>query len=270
MTTSIHERSALAQRPFRIRKSLKELVYRPRVQKHRQVSLPLPPLPPHDHTRDEYVYDILYECQRGLLQFDPSPWCDADMRYTPMDPKTYQLPDPTWEWVSKDWMVDMTDDVDEDLKMTYGAGWQYALKFHGAAWHGNYKHFRSFVRRRRWIRLRHRIQPQQNTQQQQQQPETDKSITSVPTRTLVSVDRSEESCSSSHDDIHTREQQLFERMHQCRLDRERWDILQKELSSAGPDFEDLILHKARDYMAIFDFENYKQKFIHASSHFLLS
>lgn len=26
-------------------------------------------------------------------------------------------------------MIDMTEDVDE-------AGWQYALKFHGAAWHG--------------------------------------------------------------------------------------------------------------------------------------
>lgn len=27
-------------------------------------------------------------------------------------------------------MIDMTGDVDE-------AGWQYALKFHGADWHGN-------------------------------------------------------------------------------------------------------------------------------------
>lgn len=27
-------------------------------------------------------------------------------------------------------MIDMTEDVDE-------AGWQYALKFHGAVWHGN-------------------------------------------------------------------------------------------------------------------------------------
>lgn len=56
----------------------------------------------------------------SLLQFDPNPWCDADMqyvdmlqslfvytythpvrsyRYTPMDTTTYQLPDPTWQWV---------------------------------------------------------------------------------------------------------------------------------------------------------------------------
>jgi hypothetical protein len=32
--------------------------------------------------------------------------------------------------VSKDWMIDMTEDVDE-------AGWQYAIKFNGADWHGN-------------------------------------------------------------------------------------------------------------------------------------
>lgn len=46
-----------------------------------------------------------------------------------MNIENYQLPDPTWQWVSKDWMIDMTEDVDE-------AGWQYALKFHGAVWHG--------------------------------------------------------------------------------------------------------------------------------------
>lgn len=51
-------------------------------------------------------------------------------RFTPMNIENYQLPDPTWQWVSKDWMIDMTEDVDE-------AGWQYALKFHGAVWHGN-------------------------------------------------------------------------------------------------------------------------------------
>lgn len=104
-----------------------------------------------------------------------------------MNIENYQLPDPTWQWVSKDWMIDMTEDVDE-------AGWQYALKFHGAVWHGNrnilkigndrlilinnhkkgnYKHFRSFVRRRRWIRLRHRPLKSQQHQQQQQQQQTE-------------------------------------------------------------------------------------------------
>ncbi|KAI9487626.1 MAG: hypothetical protein EXX96DRAFT_473404 [Benjaminiella poitrasii] len=89
------------QRPFRIRKSLRELVHKPRIQKLQKNAVALPPLPIHDSEDVEYAYDVLYECQRGLLQFDPNPWCDADMRFTPMNIDTYQLPDPTWEWVRK-------------------------------------------------------------------------------------------------------------------------------------------------------------------------
>lgn len=37
----------------------------------------------------------------SLLQFDPNPWCDADMKFTPMNTGNYQLPDPTWQWVKK-------------------------------------------------------------------------------------------------------------------------------------------------------------------------
>ncbi|KAI9304301.1 hypothetical protein BJ944DRAFT_163827 [Cunninghamella echinulata] len=88
----------LSQRSFRIRKSLRDLANKPRIHKRKQ-SLPLPSLPSHLNDKDDYTYDILYECQRGLLQFDPNQWCDAYMKYTPMTPATYQLPDPTWEWV---------------------------------------------------------------------------------------------------------------------------------------------------------------------------
>ncbi|KAI8987522.1 hypothetical protein BDF20DRAFT_813531 [Mycotypha africana] len=90
------------ERPFRIRKSLRELMHKP---KHyirnslRNASVKLPPLPAHDPHEEEFAYDVLYECERGLLQFDPNPWCDANMSFTPMDIKNYQLPDPTWEWV---------------------------------------------------------------------------------------------------------------------------------------------------------------------------
>ncbi|SAL95138.1 hypothetical protein [Absidia glauca] len=58
----------LAQRSFHIRKSLKDLAHRPRInhrQKHNPLTLPLPSLPPHLSAKDNYVYDILYECQRG-------------------------------------------------------------------------------------------------------------------------------------------------------------------------------------------------------------
>ncbi|ORZ15718.1 hypothetical protein BCR42DRAFT_415774 [Absidia repens] len=234
----------LTQKSFHIRKSLKDLAHRPRLNKRKQhlpnLCLPLPSLPSHLNAKDNYVYDILYECQRGswlvgyssktLLQFDPNPWCDAYMKYTPMNPTTYQLPDPTWEWVSKEWMVDMTEDVDE-------AGWQYSVKFHGAVWHGNYKHFRSFVRRRRWIRLRHRGQQQQKDQSGESKNQGD----IVKTRQLVKIDGDDD------DDDNTKQQQqqlaessksmnetdLLNSLKNCRLDRERRSVFDSLLSSSS-------------------------------------
>ncbi|KAL0083716.1 hypothetical protein J3Q64DRAFT_1679675 [Phycomyces blakesleeanus] len=151
MTASISIRGENHQRAFHVKKPLKDFIHKPKQHPNSGPSLPLPSLPSHDRTKEEYVYDVLYECQRGswivgfssktLLQFDPDPWCDKDMRFTPMNIKTYQLPDPTWEWVKKiqkrifrlhmyvhnlndanglfvgqvhkQWMVDMTEDVDE-------------------------------------------------------------------------------------------------------------------------------------------------------------
>lgn len=54
----------LSQRSFRIRKSLRDLANKPRIHKRKQ-SLPLPSLPSHLNDKDDYTYDILYECQRG-------------------------------------------------------------------------------------------------------------------------------------------------------------------------------------------------------------
>ncbi|KAI8642468.1 hypothetical protein BD408DRAFT_416572 [Parasitella parasitica] len=244
-------------RPFRIRKSLRELVHKPRISKSSSnPCISLPPFPDHDRKCQEYAYDVLYECQRGslavgyssktLLQFDPNPWCDADMRFTPMNIENYQLPDPTWQWVSKDWMIDMTEDVDE-------AGWQYALKFHGAVWHGNYKHFRSFVRRRRWIRLRHRLlnnrQLQQQQQQQQQQKEQQLSLL---------VDLNDPAPSAS---IASSDKDFVEKLRKCRLDRERLALLSGAIKSTLPGLEDQLLEKAVDYMDTFDYDDSKFKFL---------
>ncbi|CAO3643888.1 unnamed protein product [Mucor hiemalis] len=240
------------QRPFKIRKSLRELVHKPRIPKSQRFSITLPPLPPHDPKTDEYAYNVLYECQRGslavgyssktLLQFDPNPWCDADMRFTPMDIENYQLPDPTWEWISKDWMIDMTEDVDE-------AGWQYALKFHGASWHGNYKHFRSFVRRRRWIRLRHRSIGQSIVEEEPQSP--------VKTRTLVDVDVDEPSGSADS----FKHENIMEKLQKCRLDRERMSVLTDAIKSTLPGLENQLLEKAVDYMELFDYDDTMYKFL---------
>lgn len=107
--------------------------------------------------------DILYENQRGwfffgvpwyshssLLNFDPSAWMTQDRRDSAYNITNAQLPDPSWEWVWRTWYVDMSGDVDEQ-------GWQYSLSFKSSQWHGTHPWFHSFVRRRRWVRLRAKI-----------------------------------------------------------------------------------------------------------------
>ncbi|KAJ2799133.1 hypothetical protein H4R20_004551, partial [Coemansia guatemalensis] len=80
---------------------------------------------------------------------DPAPWSDATMRLTVANVHSFQVPDPSWEWVSPRWLIDMTLDVDED-------GWQYSSRFASTSWHAQHSASRSFVRRRRWLRLRRR------------------------------------------------------------------------------------------------------------------
>ena len=113
--------------------------------------------PPSEDT----VIDVLYENQRGawfcglplfssasLLNFDPAAWCNAHYKSSPVNITNAQTPDPTWQWVWPTWYVDMSRDVDEE-------GWEYSLGFRkGLAWHGTHPWFHSFVRRRRWLRMR--------------------------------------------------------------------------------------------------------------------
>lgn len=107
--------------------------------------------------------DILYENQRGwfffgipryshssLLNFDPSAWMTQDKRASAVNITNAQVPDPSWEWAWRTWYVDMSGDVDEQ-------GWQYAFSFSSSQWHGTHPWFHSFVRRRRWVRLRTKI-----------------------------------------------------------------------------------------------------------------
>lgn len=115
---------------------------------------------PDEQTKSTRELDILYENQRGwflfgiplyshgsLLNFDPSAWVTHNLKDSPVNITNAQLPDPSWEWAWPTWYVDMSGDVDEQ-------GWQYSLSFSSSAWHGNHPWFHSFVRRRRWVRLR--------------------------------------------------------------------------------------------------------------------
>ncbi|KAL4800436.1 hypothetical protein BDV19DRAFT_353012 [Aspergillus venezuelensis] len=107
--------------------------------------------------------DILYENQRGwfffgiplysnqsLLNIDPAPWQNASGKRSFVNITNAQVPDPSWEWAWKTWYVDMSGDVDEQ-------GWQYAFSFSKtSSWHGTHPFWHSFVRRRRWVRLRNK------------------------------------------------------------------------------------------------------------------
>ena len=101
----------------------------------------------YENQRGWFVFGIPLYSHSSLLNFDPSPWVTRDMRDSPVNITNAQLPDPSWQWAWQTWYVDMSADVDEQ-------GWQYSFSFSSSAWHGSHPWFHSFVRRRRWVRLR--------------------------------------------------------------------------------------------------------------------
>lgn len=157
-----------------------------------------------------------------------------------MDVHTYVLPDPTWQWVNKDWLADMTGDVDE-------AGWEYAFRFHGSVWHGNYKHLRSFARRRKWIRLRRRRVVDDD------QSYHSNDAVSIHTASILENE-------STAQDAETKEDALFDRLKSCRLDRERLKIVDESLQENDTQL-DMIQAKMNEYMRLFDFEESRRKFV---------
>lgn len=95
---------------------------------------------------------------------------------------------------------------------------------------GNYKHFRSFVRRRRWIRLRHR--PLNNQQPQQSQEPL-----------LLDLSESTPSFSSPSADVPYSDKDITQKLQKCRLDRERLAVLNGAIKSTLPGLEDQLLEK---------------------------
>lgn len=131
----------------------------------------------------------------------------------------------------------MTDDVDEGQSflvsnairyssffLACSAGWQYSLKFHDAVWHGNYKHFRSFVRRRRWIRLRHCKQVVLD-KGRDDTPAVIAAANGVNVRKSVDV-HDPRSTSIQPDETYD----FMERFKHCRLDRERLAVLNEAMA----------------------------------------
>ncbi|CRG85267.1 Meiotically up-regulated gene 65 protein [Talaromyces islandicus] len=102
----------------------------------------------YENQRGWFFFGIPFYSHRSLLQFDPSAWVNKDYNDSPVDITNAQVPDPSWEWAWQSWFVDMSGDVDEE-------GWQYSFSFGlKCGWHGTHPWFHSYVRRRRWVRLR--------------------------------------------------------------------------------------------------------------------
>ncbi|KAK4698910.1 hypothetical protein P7C70_g7359, partial [Phenoliferia sp. Uapishka_3] len=93
------------------------------------------------------VFGLLKFAANALVAVDPGPWSDSTLRDSPYTPESHPLPTPAWEWDHDQWMVDMGLDTDE-------SGWQYAWRFRSGHWRGEAQGWRSYVRRRRWIRGR--------------------------------------------------------------------------------------------------------------------
>ena len=85
-----------------------------------------------------------------MLPFDPTPFTNANGTASIYTPTNIQPPEEGWQWVHPHMMVDMTCRRKRDE-----AGWQYNCLFRQNGWHQN-GHLLSFVRRRRWVRMRKR------------------------------------------------------------------------------------------------------------------
>ncbi|KAH9849753.1 hypothetical protein C2E23DRAFT_861726 [Lenzites betulinus] len=127
-----------------------------------------------DYDKDVYRWAILYENQRGsppcsamvlstayysaltLLPLDPPPFTIPTAIRSPrknqptVSLEDYPLPDGSWKWVSRAWMIDMRGDG----QVQYD-GFEYSRSFRSKKWSPNpgFMSNRGLVRRRRWIRL---------------------------------------------------------------------------------------------------------------------
>lgn len=128
---------------------------------------------PDEDTDVEHAFEVIIENQRGI-KFLGIPLFSGKSLLPLIDPPMYQrldgrkillphesmenypLPDIDWVWSWSLWYVLMSNDVDE-------LGWVYLVFWKPSSrWHGKYC-VGDFVRRRLWVRRRHRKQVESNT-----------------------------------------------------------------------------------------------------------
>jgi hypothetical protein len=102
------------------------------------------------------IFSTAYYSGLSLLPSDPLPFtipCSSAKRSK--QPKVslteYPLPDGTWRWVSKTWMIDMRSDSGE----VQHDGFEYNWRFRQNNWNSEVGTLSigGWVRRRRWVRL---------------------------------------------------------------------------------------------------------------------
>lgn len=107
------------------------------------------------------IQELLYENNRRvmgkfsasfLLPGDRSQWSNAVGDPAP-SPETFRLPSSRWSWEDPDWKCVVDSDTDKD-------GWQYAFDWKPETWDKRNGAITA-VRRRKWVRWRKRISPQQ-------------------------------------------------------------------------------------------------------------
>ena len=102
------------------------------------------------------IFSTPYYSPLSLLPMDPPPFTIPTDSPSPrrgqptVSLSSYPLPDGTWHWVSRAWMVDMRGDG-----QTQYDGFEYNWFFRGKKWRAQVGQFNAggWVRRRRWVRL---------------------------------------------------------------------------------------------------------------------
>ncbi|ODV91062.1 hypothetical protein CANCADRAFT_115991 [Tortispora caseinolytica NRRL Y-17796] len=168
-------------------------------------------------------YEIIIENQRGafllgtgifsdglLYAWDPKAWCNEAGEEVGAGLSEAQVPNGKWEWEWSTWYIDMIGDVDDQ-------GWMYNVGFYRTGWHGEYKAFRSFVRRRRWVRKRVLKRARENNE----------------TKTNKEVTFSDENIYTEEyvaDDVD--ENTVFDLLRQCNIDRTKLNLIKKFLTTS--------------------------------------
>ncbi|ORY65401.1 uncharacterized protein BCR38DRAFT_457568 [Pseudomassariella vexata] len=230
--------------------------------------------PPHPSKDSETAIDILYENERGgflcgiplfsaaaLGNLDPPAWTNYAHRPSPTNPKTAQVPDPSWEWAWPEWQVNHDPETKADAE-----GWEYSFMFHKKfSWHGP-KWWNSFVRRRAWIRRRvkkgigyqandpHLLNPEYFTVSS---PMKHRKSMSAASSLVASTGAS---CQVYEEDFDEEQQAdietigtLMEMLRRSRIDREKLNVVQNYLEHGTDNLLQLQEHM-HEIMSIFVFQ----------------